>query len=31
MVAEGKAKVQKHSSLGKEFIIAFFSPSEIGY
>ncbi len=29
IVAEGKVKVLKHSSLGKEFIIAFFSPGEI--
>lgn len=29
MVAEGKVKVLKHSSLGKEFIIAFLSPGEM--
>ena len=29
IVAEGKVKVLKHSSLGKEFIIAFFGPSEM--
>lgn len=29
MVAEGKVKAIKHSSLGKEFIIAFFGPGEI--
>jgi len=29
MVAEGKVKVVKHSSLGKEFIIAFFGPGEM--
>jgi CRP/FNR family transcriptional regulator len=29
IVAEGKVKVLKHSSLGKEFIIAFFSPGEM--
>jgi len=29
MVAEGKVKVLKHSSLGKEFIIAFFGPGEM--
>jgi len=29
IVAEGKVKVLKYSSLGKEFIIAFFSPSEM--
>ncbi len=29
MVAEGRVKVVKHSSLGKEFIIAFFGPGEI--
>ena len=29
IVAEGKVKVLKHSSLGREFIIAFFSPGEI--
>ena len=29
IVAEGKVKVVKHSSLGKEFIIAFFSPGEM--
>ena len=29
MVAEGKIKVLKHSSLGKEFIIAFFGPGEM--
>jgi len=28
-VAEGKVKVLKHSSLGKEFIIAFFGPGEM--
>jgi len=27
IVTEGKVKVLKHSSLGKEFIIAFFGPS----
>ena len=29
MVAEGKVKVLKHSSSGKEFIIAFFGPGEM--
>jgi len=29
IVAEGKVKVIKHSSLGKEFIIAFFGPGEM--
>jgi len=29
IVAEGKVKVLKHSSLGKEFVIAFFSPGEM--
>lgn len=29
IIAEGKVKVLKHSSLGKEFIIAFFGPGEI--
>lgn len=29
MVAEGRVKVIKHSTLGKEFIIAFFGPGEI--
>ncbi len=29
IVAVGKVKVLKHSSLGKEFIIAFFSPGEM--
>lgn len=29
MVAEGKVKALKHSSLGKEFIIAFFDPGEM--
>ncbi len=29
LVAEGKVKVVKHSSLGKEFIIAFFDPGEM--
>jgi len=29
IVAEGKVKVIKHSSLGKEFIIAFFSSGEM--
>ena len=29
MVAEGRVKVLKHSSLGKEFIIAFFGPGEM--
>ena len=29
VVAEGKIKVHKHSSLGKEFIIAFFGPGEL--
>ena len=29
MVAEGKVKVLKHSSLGKEFIIAFFGSGEM--
>lgn len=29
MVAGGKVKVLKHSSLGKEFIIAFFGPGEM--
>jgi len=29
VIAEGKVKVLKHSSLGKEFIIAFFGPGEM--
>jgi len=29
IVAEGKVKVLKHSSLGKEFVIAFFSTGEM--
>jgi len=29
IVQDGKVKVLKHSSLGKEFIIAFFSPGEM--
>ena len=29
IIREGKIKVLKHSSLGKEFIIAFFSPGEM--
>jgi len=29
IVAEGKVKVIKHSSLGREFIIAFFGPGEM--
>lgn len=29
MVAEGSVKVHKYSSLGKEFIIAFFGPGEM--
>ena len=29
MVAEGRVKVLKHSSLGKDFIIAFFGPGEM--
>jgi len=29
IIAEGKVKVLKHSSLGKEFIIAFFGPGEM--
>ncbi len=29
IVAEGKVKILKHSSLGKEFIIAFFGPGEM--
>jgi CRP-like cAMP-binding protein len=29
VVAEGKVKVLKHSSSGKEFIIAFFGPGEM--
>ena len=29
IVVEGKVKVIKHSSLGKEFIIAFFGPGEM--
>jgi len=29
IIAEGRVKVVKHSSLGKEFIIAFFGPGEI--
>ncbi|MFO7773150.1 MAG: Crp/Fnr family transcriptional regulator [Dehalococcoidia bacterium] len=29
IIAEGKIKVLKHSSSGKEFIIAFFGPGEI--
>jgi len=29
IVAEGKVKVLKHSSSGKEFVIAFFGPSEM--
>lgn len=28
-VAEGRVKVLKHSSLGKEFVIAFFGPGEM--
>jgi len=29
MVAGGRVKVLKHSSLGKEFVIAFFGPGEM--
>ncbi|MFC1981794.1 Crp/Fnr family transcriptional regulator [Chloroflexota bacterium] len=29
IIAEGKVKVFKHSSLGREFIIAFFGPGEM--
>jgi len=29
LVAEGKVKVLKHSSLGRQFIIAFFGPGEM--
>ncbi len=29
VVADGRVKVAKHSSLGKEFIIAFFDPGEM--
>ncbi len=29
IVAKGKVKIIKHSSLGKEFIIAFFGPGEM--
>lgn len=29
VIAEGKVKVVKHSSTGKEFIIAFFGPGEM--
>jgi len=29
IVVKGRIKVLKHSSLGKEFIVAFFSPGEI--
>jgi len=29
IIAEGKVKVLKHSSLGKEFIIAFFGSGEM--
>lgn len=29
MVAEGRVKVLKHSSLGKEFVIAFFASGEM--
>jgi len=29
IIAEGKVKVIKHSSLGKEFIITFFGPGEM--
>ena len=29
IVAEGKVKILKHSSLGKEFIVAFFGPGEM--
>jgi len=29
MVAEGRVKVLKHSSQGKEFVIAFFQPGEM--
>lgn len=29
IVAEGRVKVLKHSSLGREFIIAFFGPGEM--
>jgi CRP/FNR family transcriptional regulator len=29
IIADGRVKVVKHSSLGKEFIIAFFGPGEI--
>ena len=29
IVAEGQVKILKHSSLGKEFIVAFFGPGEM--
>ena len=29
MVVEGKVKVLKHSSLGREFTISFFGPGEM--
>ncbi|MBM4443949.1 MAG: Crp/Fnr family transcriptional regulator [Chloroflexi bacterium] len=29
MVAEGRVKILKHSSLGKEFVIAYFGPGEM--
>lgn len=29
IIAEGKVKVLKHSSLGKDFIVAFFGPGEM--
>ena len=29
IVAEGRVKILKHSSLGKEFVIAFFGPGEM--
>ncbi len=29
IIAEGKVKVLKHSSLGREFVIAFFGPGEM--
>jgi signal-transduction protein with cAMP-binding, CBS, and nucleotidyltransferase domain len=29
IIAQGRVKVLKHSSLGKEFIIAFFGPGEM--
>lgn len=29
VVASGRVKVMKHSSLGKEFVVAFFGPGEV--